>query len=186
MKRFFVLILLLLFVVAIFCGCGDGKTELQGDGFNKPTTSPYQSEQLPDEDSVTYRVYICGAVQTEGYYVVKQGTTLAEVISLAGILPQTVFPKNAQSFVQTNCQIKVDYHQDGTNYNVINVNGLVVVFNMPTQNIDAEVIAKLHDYYAEHGVITNKTILKQILTEQQYQQNHYKFFVQERDYATTD
>lgn len=186
MKRFIALTLLLLFAIVAFCGCGDDTHYIQGDGFNKPTTSPYQSDFLPEVTNVNYRVYVCGAVQTEGYFVVKQGTTIAEVIAFAGILPQTVLPQNAQSFVQTDCQIMVDYHQNGVNYSVINVNGLVVISNAQAQNVDAEVIAKLHDYYTQHGTITNKNQLKQILTEQQYQKNHYKFFVQERDYATTD
>lgn len=186
MKKIIWLTLLLLVAVTMFCSCGNSRQTIQGDGFNMPSTSPYQSKTLPEVETKNYRVYVCGAVQTEGYFVVEQGTTIAEVITLAGLLPQTVLPQNAQSFVQTNCQIRVDYHQNGTNYSVINANGLVVIFNTQAQNIDADVITKLHDYYTNHGTITSKSILKQILSPEEYQQNHYKFFVQESDYATTD
>lgn len=186
MKRRFALVLLLLFAVVAFCGCGDGET-VKGDGFNKSTPSPYQSESLPDVDSVTYRVYVCGAVQTEGYYNVKQGTTIADVIALAGILPQSVLPQNSQSFAQDGTQIVVSYNQNQTNYDCINLNGLyVMVEGLHVEGIDDDVLAKIHDYYAKYGVITNKNILKQILSQEEYQQNHYKFFVMESDYATTD
>ncbi|MBQ8433973.1 MAG: SLBB domain-containing protein [Clostridia bacterium] len=186
MKRFFALILILICFVTLLSACGNSfaqKTPIQGDGFNKPTASPYQSQTLPSATPTTYRVYICGAVQNEGYYNVVQGTTIGDAIALAGILPQTVLPTNLQVYVQSNMQIVVEYLCDDAHHVGINVNGAYVISNTPAPNIPADVMEKLHNYYIQNGVITNKQILKQILTEEQYQQNHYKFFVAEEDYA---
>lgn len=186
MKRFFALILILICFVTLLSACGNSfaqKAPIQGDGFNKPTASPYQSQTLPGVTPTTYRVYICGAVQNEGYYNVAQGTTIGDAIALAGILPQTVLPTNLQVYVQSNMQIVVEYLCDDAHHVGINVNGAYVISNTPAPNIPADVMEKLHNYYIQNGVITNKQILKQILTEEQYQQNHYKFFVAEEDYA---
>lgn len=186
MKRSLTLVLLLLFVVVAFCGCGDGET-VKGDGVNNPSTNPYQSGYLPNVSTKTCRVYVCGAVQTEGYYDVKQGTIIADVIALAGILPQSVLPQNSESFAQDGTQIVVGYYQNQTNYDCINLNGAyVTIANMHAENVNDDILAKLHDYYTKHGVITNKNVLKRILSQEEYQLNHYKFFVQEKDYATAD
>jgi protein involved in polysaccharide export with SLBB domain len=186
MKRIFALVLILVCFVTLLSACGNffvQKSQIQGDNFNKPTLSPYQNQTIPTVEPQIYTVYICGAVQNEGYYNVVQGTTIGDAISLAGLLSQTVLPDNSQMYVQSNMQIVVQYFYDGARHVGINVNGLYVISNIPTANISADVMEKLHNYYMQNGVITNKQILKQILTEEQYQQNHYKFFVAEEDYA---
>lgn len=189
MKRFLATICMLFFAVTVLCACDNSftqKSTISGDDFNTPTINLYQSQTIPNKTDTTFTVYICGAVQNEGYYVVAQGSTVADAISLAGILTQTIFPTNSQSFVKTNCQIVVRYYENGTNFDCINVNGAYVQHNLPTPNVPASVIAKLNAYYVQNGAITNKQILQQILTEQEYQQNHYKFFVQESDYEKAD
>ena len=118
--------------------------------------------------------------------MVEQGTTIASAIARAGILPQTYFPTDSMIFVQNNCQIVVCYHQDGATYDCINLNGVYIQHNLPAPNIAQSVVEKLHNYYVQNGKISNKQILKQILTDQEYQQNHYKFFVKEGDYATSN
>ena len=186
MKRIFALVLILVCFVTLLSACGNffaQKSQIQGDNFNKPTLSPYQNQTIPTVVPQTYTVYICGAVQNEGYYTVVQGTTIGDAISLAGLLSQTVLPDNSQMYVQINMQIVVQYLYDGARHVGINVNGLYVISNIPTAHISAEVMEKLHNYYMQNGVITNKQILKQILTEEQYQQSHYKLFVAEEDYA---
>lgn len=189
MKRLLAIICILLFAVTVLCACDNSfaqKSQMQGDGFFQPTTSPYQSQNIPNKTDATFTVYVCGAVANEGYYVVAQGSTVADAIALAGILPQSIFPTNSQSFVQSNCQIVVRYHENGTNFDCINLNGIYVQHNLPTQNVDESVIAKLNAYYLQNGTITSKQILQQILTEQEYQQNYYKFYVQESDYETAN
>ena len=64
----------------------------------------------------------------------------------------------------------------------MNVNGAAVKHNLSAENISAEIVEKLHTYLTNYGKITNKQVLKQILTAEEYQQNHYKFFVTEADY----
>ena len=184
MKRTIALVCILLVAITMFACCDGnfGYKTINGDEFWTPTTSPYQGQTIPNKQSKTYKVYICGAVQKEGHYVVDEGTTIAEAIALAGILSQTIFPTNSQIFVQSDMQIVVDYHQDGQNYNAINVNGAYTLSNLPPQNIDAEVVQRLHDYYTQHGKIANKQVLEQILGQQLYQQNYYKLYIAEADY----
>ena len=184
MKRTLALVCILLVAITMFACCDGsfGYTTIKGDGFWTPTTSPYQSQTIPNKNDKTLKVYVCGAVQNEGYYVVSQGTTIADVIALAGILTQTIFPTNSQSFVQSDMQIVVDYHQDGQNYNAVNANGAYTLSNLPAPNLPAQVVQKLHDYYVKYGKITNKDVLKQILGQQLYQQHHYKLYVAEADY----
>ena len=186
MKRTIALACILIVAILLFCSC-DGSFDLvtiSGDGFNKPTISPYKPQTIDTKDTTTFTVYVCGAVQNEGYYVVEQGTTIADAIALAGILPQTIFPQNATTYIKFDCQIAVQYSENGTKYNCMNVNSMFVWYNLSYNNIPSEVIAKLHDYYVNHGPITSKQMVKQILNEEQYQQNHYKIYVAEVDYVS--
>ena len=186
MKKLFALFLILLCAITVFCACDGsfGYTKIAGDGVNTPTISPYKSQTLTNKDVQKYKVYVGGAVQNEGYYVVAEGKTVADVVALAGILPQTIFPENANTYIKNDCQILLNYNQDGVNYLAINVNGIFIQSELFVKNVPDSVIAKLKAYYTQNGAITNKQILKQILTTEEYQQNYYKFFISEVDYAT--
>ena len=185
MKRIVALICILLVAITALCAC-DGsftqKSPIKGDGFNAPTPSPYQSQSLPNKGDVHYKVYICGAVQREGYYVVPEGTTVAQAVTLAGLLPETFMPENATTYIKNNCQIIVNYHENDRNFDCLNVNGAMVQYNLPVENIPANIIQKLHTYLQKYGKIANKQVLEQILTSEEYAQNHYKLFVTEDDY----
>lgn len=188
MKRIIALICILIVAITAFCCC-DGSfdyTNISGDGFNKPTASPYKSQAVPNKQDGVFKVYVCGAVEREGHYLVPQDKTVADVVAMAGLLPESVMPKNATTYIKNNCQIVVDYYQNGATYNCVNVNGATIQNNLLVDNIPAEVVQKLHTYLKNCGKITNKQTLKRILTAEEYQQNHYKFFVQEADYETAD
>ena len=185
MERTFALICILIVAITLLSACGGSFTQkfpIKGDGFNVPTTSPYQNQTLPNKGEVTFKVYVCGAVQNEGYYIVPEGKTVADVVAMAGLLPETIMPQNATTYIKNNCQIAVDYHQNGATFSCLNVNGATVKYNLPAENISADIIQKLHTYLINYGKIANKQVLKQILTAEEYQQNHYKFFVTEADY----
>ncbi len=187
MKKFIALICILIISLTTLCACDDSSAQKSvGDGFSDQTATPYKDQIISNKNPQTFTVYVCGAVANEGYYQVAEGKTIADAVSLAGILPQTVFPTNSQSQVISNCQIIVAYHEKGVNYDTLNVNGIYVLHNLTAPNVPDDVIAKLHAYVTQNGKLTNKQMLKQILTEEQYQQNHYKFFVLEEDYATVD
>ena len=128
------------------------------------------------------RCIVCGAVQNEGYYIVPEGKTVADVVAMAGLIDETIMPENATTYIKNNCQIAVDYHQNGATFSCLNVNGATVKYNLPAENISADIIQKLHTYLTNYGKITNKQVLKRILTAEEYEQNHYKFFVTEDDY----
>lgn len=185
MKRILALICILIVTITLLCACGGnfGYTSISGDGFNKPTASPYQSVTLPNKGEVFFKVYVCGAVEREGYYIVPQGKTVADVVAMAGLLPETIMPKNATTYIKNNCQIAVSYYQNGETFYCLNVNGATVQYNLSAENISAEIVEKLHTYFTKFGKITNKQMLENILTAEEYQQNHYKLFVQEADYA---
>ena len=188
MKKCFVLICILIFAITLFCSCGGNfeYIDISGDGFNAPTVSPYKSQTVQNKSDATFTVYVCGAVQKDGYYVVDEGKTVADVVARAGLLPQTVMPENATSIIKSNCQIAVRYCENDKIYDCLNVNGMTVQFNLQAENISAEIIAKINAYYHQNGAITNKQVLAQILTAEEYAQNHYKFFVQESDYEKID
>ena len=63
----------------------------------------------------------------------------------------------------------------------VNVNGPLITLRMNVENVSPQVVDKLADYIEEHGKITDKTLLKQILGED-YADNYYKFFVSMDDY----
>lgn len=186
MKKILALICIFIVTITLLSACGGnfGYTTIRGDGFNRPTASPYKSETLPNKDDVYFKVYVCGAVEREGYYIVPEGKTVADVVAMAGLLPETIMPKNATTYIKTNCQIAVGYYQNGETFHCLNVNGATVLYNLTAQNIPAEIVEKLHTYLKNHGKITNKQMLKSILTAEEYQQSHYKLFVSEADYES--
>ena len=184
MRKTVALVCILIVAITALCSC-DGSfdyTNICGDGFKEPTISPYKEQTLPAPNLQTYKVYIYGAVQNEGYYLISKGKTIGDAIALAGILPQTFLVQNATAYIQKDCQIALLYHENGTTYPLTNLNGLHIQSNLAVQNVESSVVDKLHAYFVAHGKIVNKDVLKQILTESEYQQNHYKFFVAEADY----
>ncbi len=170
MKKSVALILILFCCMFALASCGD------------KTVSPYKPQTTPNNIGKTFTVYVCGAVEREGYYTATEGQTIADIVALAGFNAQTYITEDMSLFVLQDLQICVGYIQDNKIFPAVNLNGAHVQFNLPMDNVSDAVLQKLHDYYVQKGKFTNKNILKFLLTEEEYQQNYYKFFVSEEYY----
>ena len=169
MKTRLVTTVILLLVCVTLCGCS-------------VLSSPLGPVDVLNQVEVkTVRIYICGAVEREGYYEVKIGTDYVEAVRLAGILPQSVLPTVNSSYVDgTVTNIIVGYF-DGTNHDSINANNVLIANRMPVNGLSDVVINKLADYIELHGKISNKKQLELALGDD-YADNYYKLFIAEIDY----
>lgn len=162
----FVLILILCF---IFCGCSGN-------------VSPFKEQETDVKTPRKFKVYVCGAVEHEGYVEVEEGTDYAATIALAGLIPQTVYPRNPQLLIKENGEVLTLQYYDGSACrDCVNLNGGYIKYRLAVDGIDDDIINRIADYYDLYGKITDREILKEILGED-YQDNYYKFFVSVQDY----
>lgn len=167
--RFLATVILLIIVCFILCGC-DGSSSLG------KVKVPFQ----PKADKV--RIYVCGAVEREGYYEVEMGEDYFTVFSLAGILAESVLPTISSPYVDGSVDVLiVDFYDAGIRYSSINANNPLIAARMSVYGLSDDVVNKLADYVDEHGKITNKQQLLQALGGD-YGANFYKFFVEKNDY----
>lgn len=168
--RFLTTVILLLAVCITLCGCGIFDAPLGGAEVpNRP-----KGQQV--------KIYICGAVQQEGYYSVEVGADYFDAIRLAGILPQSALPLPNTAFVNAGVKrIAVGFYEGGKSYDSVNVNGYAIVNRWSIDGLADSIVNKLADYIDEHGAIVNKQQLKLVLGTD-YAANHYKLFVAESDY----
>lgn len=172
MKKYLISLLILI-LCFVCCGCSSDVT-------------PFDERETQVKPSQKIKVYVCGAVENEGYLEVDEGTDYAAVVALAGILPQTVYPSNPNLIIrQEGVVLALQYYNDIEPCDCININGTYVAQRLSVKGIDADVIDRIADYREAHGDITDKGLLKEILGED-YQDNFYKFFVSERDYEKVD
>ena len=172
--RLFTTVILLITVCAILCGCFIA------------SAAPLGSVEVENQQSEPkVKIYICGAVEREGYYETTVGVAYVELLSRAGILPQSVLPKLSSSYVDGSIGIVVVGYNDGAYHDSINANSPVIVRRMHVEGLTDEVVNKLADYIEIHGKIANKIQLKQALGNH-YADNYYKLFVAEIDYEETD
>lgn len=143
---------------------------------------PFKPQQFAAKRPRVFSVYVCGAVENEGYINIFEGTDYQSLIFEAGYISQTIMPKTPYAVVNESVSVLVLNYFDGQKEcYCINVNGAVVLDKLPCENISPQVIEKLHNYIVANGKITDRTQLKQILGND-YQDNFYKFFVSESDY----
>lgn len=138
-----------------------------------------------NETKVIHKVYVAGAVENEGYYYVTEGTARRDVIAQAGVLAQTVLPDGIDEFITKDTEIYLDYSENDVTRSPINVNGMFVIYNIPVEGVDANIIEIISNYINQNGKITDRETLKLVLGER-YQNNFYKFFVGAEDYAAAD
>ena len=165
-----------IFVLCCFCfsGCIDG---LPAQSFQPPVT-PSQ----PNNTSKTFSVYVCGAVENEGYVDVPEGSDYLALAEKAGVLPQTYFTQNPQTLVTEDTKVlPLDWYDGTVARSCVNVNGGYVTMRREIDGIDAVIINKIADYIALNGIITDRLQLKEILGDD-YADNFYKFFVSVEDY----
>lgn len=110
------------------------------------------------------------------------GRRLQHAVEEAGIIAQTYLPDFPYTLVKsTTKQLAVNYFDGEKMCYCVNVNGPLITLRTNVENVSPQVVDKLADYIEEHGKITDKTLLKQILGED-YADNYYKFFVSMDDY----
>lgn len=144
--------------------------------------SPFEEKVSDPVATQTFRVYVCGAVAEEGFVEVAEGTDLAAVLLRCGTVKQTVYPQNPLQIVTSQTkQLVLDYCENGKTFSCVNLNGYLVASASPIENVPQHVMDALAQYVSQHK-ITNKKQLLQILGEEDYLQNHYKFFVSVDDY----
>ncbi len=142
-----------------------------------------QITNVPTQTKDVFRVYVFGAVLNEGYVEVDSSTTVETMLNTVGLCEQSSYPKNSLEVLTKNTKTYfVEYMLDGVTYSCVNVNGLYVVTRSKIENVDEEVVNKLADYLEEYGTITNKNVMREILGEEDYQNNYYKFYVSVDDY----
>lgn len=143
---------------------------------------PYSPKAYLPKTTKYFVVYVCGAVQNEGFVRVRSGSDVAALVSAAGYLPQSYFVSENSLVTEKREIFAVDYFDGEKVCSCVNVNSQAVLYKLKFENIDSEIIDKIADYISAHGKITNKAMLREILGETDYQNNHYKFFVSKDDY----
>ena len=161
------LILLLLALSFVFCGCN---------------LSPEQDKTHTDSSSKTFRVYVCGAVENEGYVTVAEGADVNSAIAIARLAERGLLPTYGSQLDVADCVVIVSFSDKaGKVCYPVNCNGIAVANKLPCQGVEQNAVDAVADYVAAHGTIRNKTQLKQALGEL-YSSNYFKFYVAEADY----
>ena len=178
MKKNCCFALILISVLCLtFCGCDLSKM------------SPW-ADKITNNNSIktkTYAVYVYGAVQNEGYYEMENGDTYFYAISKAGLLEQSWLPTNVNSLVNDQqLSIAVQYKEDGIVYDCISVNHQFILMRYSVPGLSDDVVNNIADYYEIYGKITNKTVLRAVLGDDDYENYHYKLFIAETDYEETN
>ena len=177
MKKWCVALILILALCATALGGCDGST-----------LSPWGEKNAPNNvhKPTNYSVYVCGAVENEGYYQVSEGGTYFQAIEQAGLLQQSSFSPNFYSIVTGDqLAVAVRYTQNDVVYECVNLNNASLVLGLPVQNVPDEVVGKIANYIANYGKIHNKSQLRTALGDD-YEDNFYKFYVAEADYEAVD
>ena len=177
--------LILIFILCfLLCACDNSTISPWGQ------QSPENGQNDGENSGVTtktYQIYVCGAVENEGYYEVKEGDTYFQAVMQAGILEQSSLPSNVYSLVNgEQTAIVVNYLENGTEKYCINANHQFFSLRLPWEGLSDEVVNKIADYIDEHGAITNKTVLREVLGDEDYENYHFKLYIAEADYEKAD
>ena len=169
-KRFLTFVIVLFVACFVLCGCSVFAGAL-GD-VEMPNSS----------NGKVVNLYICGAVECEGYYQVAVGTDYVEAIRMAGILEQSYLPSLNTSYVDGKVsQIIVDYVENNVRHSSINVNSGKIIGRWPVDGLSQAVVNKIADYIETNGHITNRIQLAQALGND-YAANYYKLFISRNYY----
>ena len=169
MRTRFITTVILLIICIVLCGCD-----------NSSSLGKVEIPNQPGKDKV--RIYVCGAVEREGYYEAEQGTDYFEVFSLAGILPESALPLVSSPYVDGSVTVLiVDFYDNQVRYSSVNANNPLISMRMSVDGLTDDIVNKLADYIDEHGKITNKKQLLEALGDD-YGDNYYKLFIAEKDY----
>ncbi len=151
--------------------------------FSSCSLSPLASRKTPVKNQKVYSVYVCGAVQNEGFVDVPEGSDYAFLLEKAGVLSVTYYPTNILIIVTPRTKmLAVNYFDGEKSCYCVNVNGSAVTYRLDVENVDSSVIDILADYIERHGKIRNKATLRTVLGDEIYQSNFYKFYIDISDY----
>lgn len=171
MKRLAVAVIFILAICMTLAGCG---------------ISPYGADRAENVGENYFDIYVCGAVEREGYYRVKAGTSCTDVIALAGILPQSMLPAWYTDTVTVRTKELVVNYYDGEQLRYcVNANSPEIAYRMSIDGIPDEVVALIADYTEAHGTICNKAQLSTALGEWA-EEYCYRFYVAAEDYEAAD
>lgn len=178
MKKYCVFALILMFVsLAALCGCDDSTMSPWGDKDSQNNANKPQ----------TYKVYVYGAVENEGYFEVSEGSTYFAAILQAGLLEQSHLTSFCETVVSDQqMSIGVQYTENGVVRDGIDANSVFFSLRLPWEGLSDEVVNKIADYHEEHGTIRNKTELRNVLGDEDYANYHYKLYIAEADYEEAD
>ncbi|MCH5160187.1 MAG: hypothetical protein J1F66_05030 [Clostridiales bacterium] len=174
-----------------FCGCDADEISNWGDKLSPWGDKNVENNAISDNSSITktYRIYVYGAVANEGYHEVEEGEVYLAAIVKAGRLDCSLIPANANSLVDGSQKtIAVHYLENGVEHECYNVNSVIFSLRDSTKfyGLSDEVVNKIADYLETNDVIHNKTVLREVLGEDDYQNYHYKLYVAEADYEEVD
>lgn len=170
MYRKIAILLVLIMVVCLFCGCRNDRL------------TPNDEKDFNGGKETSVQVYICGAVQNPGWYDLPQGVDVQTAVEKAVLCDNGILPDNSLEFVKDKDCIYVGFvDEDYKRYDSVNANGLLIVTRSEVEGVSAEVVGALADYIELNGTIRNRTDLANALGDM-YQNNYYKFYVSEVDY----
>ena len=165
--RITVTVIMISIICLLLCACGGGTLG---------------EDELADRQPQTVSIYVCGAVENEGYYEINLGADYNELLGMAGLLTVSVPPTFSSSFVDGSVTNVIVSYTDGKNaHNVINVNSQLITNRFEVDGLTSDVVNRLADYIEAHGKIGNRKQLGQALGDD-YDDNYYKLFVAEIDY----
>ena len=151
----------------VFCGC----------------SMPYAEKTIPSNKTTYFNIYVSGAVENDGYFSFVAGSDYKEVLTKAGELPATYCSNDLSRLLTRDVrEIILDYKVNGVTFYSVNVNGILITSRSPVDNVEPRIVDMLADYIESNGKITNRIKLRQALGEY-YEDNFYKFFISEQDYA---
>lgn len=187
-KKRVVLILLLLAISFVLCGCisqpyTEQVIKVNGDA-NVTPDSPNSSNVDNNRDESNNRVlYVSGAVQTDGYITIPSICDYKTLFELVGVTDYTLMPEDVTKLIEDNVGSYIaNFTCDGVDYVSVNVNGGHIIARLNIDGIDLTVVNKIADYIEVNGVITNRNQLRLALGDD-YENNYYKFYIGKLDYA---
>ncbi len=170
MKRLAVAVIFVL-IALTFAGCA---------------LTPYHPSTVETVAARTFDVYVCGAVANEGFYSVEAGTSWTELVSLAGLLAQSIMPEFYTDTITGDVdRLVINYYDGQKACNCVNANSVAIAMRLPIANIPDWVVERIADHIEAHGTIRNKQQLAQALGDAA-EDFCYRFFVDMVDYEKAD
>ncbi|MEG2014431.1 MAG: hypothetical protein RR086_01750 [Clostridia bacterium] len=153
----FAIVFTVIFTLTASCAVGGS-----GGFFNVETGKRFTFTVKQEEKRF---VYICGAVEKEGYYSFVEGKTYIDVISMAKAQEDYFHENWYDEEIDYNIveQIIVNFTIDGHIAYVVNVNNSIAVANCDYLTVAQK--TQISQYIDKHGVITNLSQLSDTLVD---------------------